>query len=334
MSNSAIDRLIEEAKQLNFVLTLVIKLRLVMNAFLFKEENRKRASYHKDQRVQYEKLKENFSALYHKVKKYFPKNLVSSYWQNSNNKISRSLLPYPDFDFLKDPKLMYLMFMSSGGELLKSELEYLIKEIEPKFLEQILNDEYFGESMLLSRRYMTSHNSIHHLYHLVRYERQSKRKLSSFNSIIEWGGGYGNLAKIFKRYSRKPITYTIIDLPMFCCLQWLYLSIVFGPEEVHIFTDNKDKIIRRKINIIPLGLIDRQKLNAELFISTWALSESSRRCQEIVKSWKFFGAKHLLLAFHKSTYYLPDSGYTKSILPKKVKVEEINSMKNDYYAFV
>jgi hypothetical protein len=60
-------------------------------------------------------------------------------------------------------------------------------------------------------------------------------------------------------------------------------------------------------NILPLGLLEHLRPRGELFISTWALSESSVAAQDSVAS-HWFGAPRLLLASQESSAELPDAG--------------------------
>ena len=64
---------------------------------------------------------------------------------------------------------------------------------------------------------------------------------------------------------------------------------------------SKDKIIEGQINILPVCFIEDFDLKADLFISTWALTESSEYSQEYVFNKKMFGARDILLAFHNES---------------------------------
>lgn len=320
--------------QNSFLINLVMTIRIWRGKFLFSSERKLLSLEKKKQKTSYKKLIKNFSVFYEKIKKYSIDKYVTSLWKNSNKKMERLFLPFPKFDFLSNPELINMMFMSSGGALMKTELDFLENKIKKEVLKEILKEEYFGCPLISDSQYISSHNSIHHLYHLLKYEEQTGKKLSRMEFVIDWGGGYGNLAKIFRLYTKKNSTYIIIDTPLFSCLQWLYLSIVLGEDQVVMISNRDQKIIKSKINILPLGLLKYYKLKADLFLSTWALSESTKLCQLLVKKQKFFSANHLLMSFHESCYYLPDSGYIRSIFPKEAKIEEIHLMKGNYYAFI
>ncbi len=137
-------------------------------------------------------------------------------------------------------------------------------------------EDYVGNPLLLNVTYLTSHNSIHHLYHIIRFLRKTKLKLKGIKTIIEWGGGYGNLAKIFGRLAEENKTYIIIDLPLMCCIQWIYLTTILGENKVNLIQNSDEKIAVGKINLLPVCFIDKYELKGDLFVSTWALTESSK----------------------------------------------------------
>jgi hypothetical protein len=74
-----------------------------------------------------------------------------------------------------------------------------------------------------------------------------------------------------------------------------------------VVRSGRDGIRAGAFNIVPVGLVEAVRPRADLFISTWALSESSREAQDWVAG-HWFGAQRLLLAFQESSADLPDAG--------------------------
>lgn len=103
----------------------------------------------------------------------------------------------------------------------------------------------------MNSKYLTSHNTVHHLYHLAYYQEKTGIDFRKINTVVEWGGGYGNLAKIFKRLVKKDNTYVIFDVPLLSCIEWLYLATIFGKGKVNVLTTSKGKIQKGKFNLIP-----------------------------------------------------------------------------------
>ena len=140
-------------------------------------------------------------------------------------------------------------------------------------------------------------------------------------------------AKIYKRFSKK-ITYIIIDIPIFTCLQWLYLSSIFGEKNVNLIKNISDNIENEKINLIPVVFIENYNLNGDLFISTWALSESNEYSQELVIKKNWFNAPHLLLAqgspSNSTPYNLYIGNYAKQM---DINLEIISFLPNCSYGY-
>ncbi|MHA1768076.1 MAG: putative sugar O-methyltransferase [Promethearchaeota archaeon] len=254
-------------------------------------------------------------------------------WIKYSNELKKEILPYPPFSFLNNPIIKKTMFISKASYN-KNELKYLKKNLTHKELKSLLLEDYIGKSHLSSIRYFTSGNTIHHLYHLIRYFNKLYCNLHDIDTVIEWGGGYGNLAKIFYRLYKRRITYIIIDLPLFSCIQWLYLSTIFGEKNINLIQTRKDRLLKNKINLIPVNFINSYVLKGTLFISTWALSESNKYCQDMVFRSNWFNCPHLLLAFGKNSKQFP---YSENIIKDadkmNIKIEKIEFLKNHYYGY-
>jgi len=99
-------------------------------------------------------------------------------------------------------------------------------------------------------------NLIHNLYHLCTFEKFSNKSIQSFNTVIEFGGGYGCVSKIIKE-NNKNCNYYIFDFPEFNLIQQYY-------HEQHGIYDVK----------YISNIDDLQSIKYDLLIATWSLSES------------------------------------------------------------
>lgn len=280
-------------------------------------------------------LVRKFSKKYRTVKHYDNKLTTIKLWRSFNKKLSEDFLPTPSDNFLRNPLILRTMFASSGGTWLKKQLNYLETNLSSKTLKKVLKEDLVGNPVLANSKYISSHNSINHLYHIARFLSATGSNLSNIRRVVEWGGGYGNMAKIFKRLNRNKITYIIIDTPLFSCLQWLYLSTIFGEREVLLIKQLPIKVVQSKINILPIGLAKSLNIKTDLFVSTWALSESSKFSQDLVIRKKWFGAKRLLLGYQKSSLSIP---YANRIHDRMImmgaKIEPIDFLPGNFYAFL
>jgi len=125
----------------------------------------------------------------------------------------------------------------------------------------------------------SSVNNIHHLMHLAAYALHTKRMPWEAPKIVEFGGGYGNMARILKSLNRE-CTYIIIDLPSMLCIQHWFLTGALGAGVVSL---EPDVIVEGKINLVTLGTFISQNLapGDRMFLSTWALTEAPSRVQKL-----------------------------------------------------
>lgn len=226
---------------------------------------------------------------------------ASNKWKENVQNIKNYLLPKPRIDFLNNKIIQNTMFVTAKGVWLSEQINFLNKRYSYYNLFKLVREDFIGLPILHDLIHFTSHNSIHHLYHLTYFQSQTKETWNNLATVVEWGGGYGNLAKIFYRINPNA-TYILIDLPIFSSLQWLYLTSVCNDVPVHLITDAKDSIKKKSINIVPSHLAFEilYPKQIDLFIATWSLSECPRAIQENVYRHNFFNAKHLLLGYQRN----------------------------------
>ena len=116
-------------------------------------------------------------------------------------------------------------------------------------------------------------------------------KIKSPTKILEWGGGYGNMCKVMNMvYGNLIESYTIIDLPKFTTISERYISNVCETMNHNHFSidDFKDKI----------------ESKYDMFLSTWALSESPSSWTDYMVSNSFFGVSKFLIALHQCGFHI------------------------------
>ncbi len=248
-------------------------------------------------------------------------------WSEYAKKIEAYFINNFPLNFLSNPVLRNTMFINSKWE--KIQLKFLESRYEKNKLKKILLENKFGYPAISSCQYRTSPNSIHHLNHLVLFEEKTGCILSNITNIVEWGGGYGNMAKIFLKINPN-VTYSIIDLPIFIFIQAIYLSSIFGREKINVITEINKKIKNNCINLITLNeelLKSIDFYQPDIFISTWALSESNDFSQNFIEKLDYFKSKYLLLA-HQATS--PTMPFASNILNKINKYDILYPQKIDY----
>lgn len=224
-------------------------------------------------------------------------------WAARNTELEGFLTPHPPVDFLRHPVILYQMFVDD--RYLAAELPYVLGRLPAVALaaEDPVGDP--PTHLLGGHGVVTSSNTVHHLHHLLRYEDETGRRLGDVTTVVEWGGGYGNLAKLLLRLHGGSLTYVLIDNPVFAALQWLYLASVLGDDRVMLHRSPGTAIATGLVNVVPLGLVDELEIEGDLFVSTWALNESSDRAQCYVRDRRWFGGDGLLVAMHDSDPLAP-----------------------------
>jgi hypothetical protein len=217
-------------------------------------------------------------------------------WAERNAELERDLLPVPAPHFLRHPAIRYQMFVDDG--VLPHELPYVREHLAD---ENLLAEDAVGlppTVALHDNGIRTSSNTVHQLYHLLRYEEATGRRIQDAGTIVEWGGGFGSLMRLAVRMHGGEPTCVIVDTPIFSALQWLYLSAVLGEDRVVLHDAAPARPERGRVNIVPIGLVSDMVVEADLFISNWALNESTPAAQREVIDRRWFGAQSLLLAMH------------------------------------
>lgn len=278
-------------------------------------------------------LRNEFADTYDSLKELGDEPFVLPFWANVNTQVEEVFLPRPDTDFLNVRAIKDTMFVAGSDEWLQTQITYLKKKLGDSY-RNITSEDPLGKPALLpAPNSHTSHNTLHHLYHIYFFLEQTKLKLSDVESVVEWGGGYGNFAKLWYRLDKGQSTYTIIDTALFCSIQWLYLTAVLGPDSVHLLRSKDDQIQEGKINLVPLALLDSVSIKGDLFVSTWGLSESAKEAQDYVVKKKWFKAKHLLIGFQDSTKELYNASRLGQIAKKDgAKIIDIEFIPNNHYA--
>lgn len=285
------------------------------------------------QATRFEMLRPRFTTYYDIVRKYDFQKFTTPFWQEGVSTLESAFLPAPRISFLREPFMMQTMVDTRRG-IWRFQLDFIEKRLEEDKLRDVLTEDYVGRPFLLRSKYLTSQTTVNQLFHVASFLDATKCSLDSISTCVEWGGGYGNLAKIFCRLKHGKVTYVILDLPIMSCLQWIYLSSIMGKDRVKLLLGPDEKITEGLVNILPVCFVDRKDLAADLFISTWALSESSSYSQDFVASCRLFGARHVLLAYQESSSKFPYAQRLAEIVTElTIKKENIPLTPGGYYAF-
>lgn len=285
-----------------------------------------------EQKEMFNQLKQEFLVDFGKIKNHGFDEYIINEWEKNLKIVEKYLLENLKFDFLRNPIISKTMFIGRK-QWISEELEYIESKMPSEKIRALIIEDYIGKPFISNYKYLTSNNSIHHLYHLIRYLDKTSRNLKEIKTVIEWGGGYGNFAKIFWRLKKGNFTYIIIDLPIFSCLQFLYLSIVLGKDKVNFIVKESDSIVEGKINILPASFLNNFKLKCDLFVSTWAISESSEFSQNFAKEQGWLDSSYLLLAIQSNSKEFPFASRVEELAKNNTFSEEISFLPGNKYIF-
>lgn len=271
---------------------------------------------------------------------YIFKDFIVPQWMQNVEEIENYFINSFSFGFLNNIVIKNTMFVYSfkGWRDIQKRL---IEKVFGNDSAKLLHEYNIGRPLLNDAKYITSGNSIHHLYHISKFIDETKEDKSSINTVVEVGGGYGNMAKIFKNINPHS-TYIILDVPIFSCIQAVYLKTIFGADSVNISHGDDIRIINGKINLIPLNknslhLINENisNIKPDIFISTWALSESNDLMQQYIKDCDYFESRYLLLAYQKSveSFSFAEDVTNINNTYEKVFNEETEYTPDNYYLF-
>ncbi|MGV0836592.1 hypothetical protein [Mycolicibacterium thermoresistibile] len=251
---------------------------------------------HAAQQDRFTALARRFGERLEVVRRYVDARFVRPDWAQRNAELERDLLPVPSAQFLDHPAIRYQMFVDD--RVLPHELPFVRSRLSDDTL--LAEDPVGGPPTVAvpGSPVRTSSNTVHQLYHLLRYQDATGRRLRDARTVVEWGGGFGSLMRLLVRLHGGTPTCVLIDTPVFSALQWLYLSAVLGEYRVVLHDTAPVRPVDGRIHVVPIGLVENLDVHADLFISNWALNESMPVAQRFVANRNWFGAEALLLAMH------------------------------------
>lgn len=216
------------------------------------------------------------------------------YWEKTKKNIQKIVLGQYNPFFLQDYDIQNNMVRTGMTVIQAYELCFLQDCISNK-TKNILSrfrDTSFGnlpkECWVLS----CSSSTLGHLFYAA---RTTDLMDDEPKVILEFGGGYGNLARIYKSFFPK-CTYIIIDLPEVLALQYFFLKETLPSKNIRMHTHNPESYEEGTIHLIPAHFLKDVHIVCNLFVSTFALSEASETAQNIVKMKNFFNAETVYIA--------------------------------------
>lgn len=250
----------------------------------------------------FQRMKRQYSQIYERVSGTRELILTSDgySWDSWSLGIKESFAKDIDIGFLSNKLIKFTMVFigkESGVQDTKLRAELCKEVLGEEVAQKLMREDFVGLPRITNIKYKTSANRAHHASHLAAFTQITGQYIWESSRIIEWGGGYGSMARLIRKM-RPNVTYVIIDLPELLALQYIYLGSLEGESNIHIMDKDNFRISEGKINLVnsEFLLTENISLACDLFISTWALSECPKNIQEFVEKCSYFSANKVFLA--------------------------------------
>jgi hypothetical protein len=196
-------------------------------------------------------------------------------WALNCNKLKQNIEGLDPRTFLQWKVVKDSMFVQESS-FIRVELKKIINDKSANInWQDALKENYFGAPQRMLFNFNFSSNLIHHAYHFYNFQRNTNSKITEFELIFEFGGGYGSLARLANQMGFSG-QYIIFDLPNFSFLQRYYLKnlgyniltydqLINGKKGVYCISDIEDVFALSKY----FG-----EIHKSLFIATWSYSET------------------------------------------------------------
>ena len=197
-------------------------------------------------------------------------------------------------DFLCHSEVERQFCRKGFGAPQQHELAYLrSRSPELRDLLSGLAESPIGQPRRECRELDLSANTLGMLYYFARIAE--RLALADLETIVEFGGGYGCLCRVFLELLPRAPTYVIVDLPEMLALQYVFVKSSSVGRSVVAHASAPVEIAPGAVNLVPVSLAEDLRVEPDLFVSTFALTETPRRLQERVARGRFFDSAALYI---------------------------------------
>ena len=148
---------------------------------------------------------------------------TSNLWKTFTNDFSMHVINYDPRTFFHWRSVKQTMFMVNPPYAHKMFLDLSNDKHWNTHWKLALSETNFGAPIRYSNYPDTTSNSVIHTFHIYQLFTKTTFNISSVSRIFEFGGGYGNMCRIFRTLGFTG-EYIIYDLPEFLFLQEFYLG--------------------------------------------------------------------------------------------------------------
>jgi hypothetical protein len=194
-------------------------------------------------------------------------------------------------NFLRSP-FIQKMFFIHNRLFIRNELNEIRKD--KKFFIQwknLLKEDEVGDPIRYFLYPESSGNRIRQVYHLKKFCDFSHINIETIKRVIEIGGGYGCMARIFSKINHK-IRYTIFDTFEVNLLQYYFLKL----NKLKVSIENNKSRINLISSINVNNEINYKNNSKTLLIANWSLSEMPLKLRDKILE-LIFKIPYILISF-------------------------------------
>jgi hypothetical protein len=196
-------------------------------------------------------------------------------WLDNANRLRTLVLNDDPRRFLRWDVIRKTMFIGNS-RYVRDELAYLKSRPDWDVRWQpAIRESSAGRPPVYGGHAQSSANLIHHAYHLANFEETARVPVTDFESVIEFGGGYGSMCRLFHNLGFKG-RYVIYDLPHMSALQEFYLKCLGLPASTLVANGGSQERIDciSSLDLLAELVSDWSFGGPDLFLATWSLSEA------------------------------------------------------------
>jgi putative sugar O-methyltransferase len=244
---------------------------------------------------QWSLMQSEYQQLSFSAKKYDWLDYCHPIWQDTRSEIQSLLTGSVNKKILHELVMKCMMVRADFSKMQEYEICYLqdCVSTETKTMLRQFSETDFSSLPRECSEFNCNINTLGQLFYLAKILEYTKQTYPQ--TIVEFGGGYGCLARITKQVL-SDATIIIIDLPELIALQSLFLRNTMNDTPVFVHKEIPSSFAKGAIHLVPVYLLKNLSLETDLFISAFALSESSEIIQSLIgDTKKFFNARYLYL---------------------------------------
>jgi putative sugar O-methyltransferase len=240
---------------------------------------------------------------------------TSDYWQEERHRVRRYVATGLDPSFRREPALAHSILSIWPRAPLDDEYHAYLFSIDDACARSLRDapvESRIGRPYLefVPPRLLASLDTVRHLYYLARVLRLTTGALP--DSVLEIGGGFGNLARLVKRLA-PGATYVDVDHPEVLALAYLNLRLSLPNQAIVVHDRSPVEAREGAINLVPLWLAGELRFEPDLLVSTLGLSEAAAEMRGLVASRAFFGCRRLYLLGSRDPVFRSDGDIVASV---------------------